>query len=347
MVLFSRMKRIFEQQALTSISDLLSKEQKIVIISHKNPDGDAVGSSLALHHYLNKKNIPSTVVLPDQFPSFLSWMKGAEDVLTFDKQRSEVIDALYHASIIFTLDFNDQSRVGPQMEKYLVNSPATKIMIDHHQEPKDYASFTFSDTSACSTAELIYGFIEANNDVSLIDPSIAECIYTGIMTDSGSFRFSSTSSQTHQIAAHLIDLGLDHTKVHELVYDVNTPDRLRLLGYTLNEKLEIFPDIAFAMIHLTKDEMLSHNTLKGYTEGFVNYALSIQGIKAAAFVKEDDQIVKISFRSKGDIPVNEFAGAHFSGGGHINAAGGKTEVSVEETLEKIKTHIIPFMKKYV
>ncbi len=341
------MNNIFDPQSLESIQKLLTNDANIVIVSHKNPDGDAVGSSLALHHYLAKKNIPSKVILPDQFPSFLGWMKDADNILTFDKHRSEVIDTIYHANIIFTLDFNDQGRVGPQMEKYLVNSPATKIMIDHHQEPKDYATFTFSDTKACSTAELVFEFIEANKDVHLIDEYIAECIYTGIMTDSGSFRFASTSSKTHQIAAKLIDLGLDHTNVHELVYDVNTPDRLRLLGYTLNEKLEIFTDIAFAMIHLTKEEMLSHNTLKGYTEGFVNYALSIQGIKAAAFVKEDDHIVKISFRSKGDIPVNEFAGEHFSGGGHINAAGGKTEVSVEETLQKIKTHIVPFMKKYV
>ena len=166
---------IFKPEWIQEINnDLLNKENNIVIISHKNPDGDAVGSSLALHLYLNKKGIKSTVLLPDQFPSFLNWMTGADDILTFDKQRAECIDKIYHASVIFTLDFNDESRVGPQMEKYLVNSPATKIMIDHHQAPKDYAKYTFSDTEACSTAELIYEYIEANEDVNLITPEIAE-----------------------------------------------------------------------------------------------------------------------------------------------------------------------------
>lgn len=338
--------KIFDQSSLNSIFDLLNEKDTIVIISHKSPDGDAVGSSLALQQYLTLKGIDATVVLPDQYPSFLGWLTGAKNILTFDKKRKETIDLLYKADVIFTLDFNDQKRIGPQMSKYLENSPAIKIMIDHHQAPQDYATYQFSDTNASSTAELVYEFIEAMDDVSLINEAISECIYTGIMTDSGSFRFSCTSPKTHLIAAKLMELGLNQTKVHELVYDVNTPDRLKLLGYTLNEKLEILPEVGFAIISLTMEEMKAHNTLKGYTEGFVNYALSMKGIKAAAFVKEDEGIVKISFRSKGDMPVNEFSGKHFEGGGHINAAGGKTHVSVEETIAQIKQHIVPFITAY-
>lgn len=338
---------IFSSEKLEELFKLLKNKKNIVIIGHKSPDGDSVGSCLALKHYLTKKGISSSVMMPDAFPSFLNWMKDSQEMFIYENNREKSVDLLYNADVIFTLDFNDQKRVGEFASKHLINSPAVKIMIDHHQEPKDYAKYTFSDVNACSTAQLVYEFIEANNDLDLIDEDIAACIYTGIVTDSGSFRFSSTTPKTHEIAGKLIELGLNHSKVHELIYDVNTIDRLNLLGYTLNEKLEVLEDIGVAIISLTTEEMKRFNTLKGYTEGFVNYALSIQGVKIAVFVKEDTNMVKISFRSKGDIPVNEFSKKYFEGGGHINAAGGRCNLSVDETVNSIKEKIQEFSKKYV
>lgn len=339
--------KIFKEEDLQLVFAELTKAKNIVIVSHKSPDGDAVGSTLAFQQYLKIKGYESTVILPDGFPKFLSWMEGANDIKLFDKPKDEAKSLLEQADVIFTLDFNDQTRVGYKMGEVLANSNAFKVMIDHHQEPKNYAKVTFSDVSSCSTAQLVYEFIEANGDLGLLNKSIAEAIYTGIMTDTGSFRFSSTTSKTHEIAGKLIDLGINQSEIHEEVYDVNTPDRLQLLGYTLNNKLELMPEIGVAIISLTTEEMLKFNTLKGYTEGFVNYALSIQGIKVGVFVKEDTDMVKISFRSKGNIPVNEFSKLNFEGGGHINAAGGKSNISVQDTVTKIKELMPQFMAPYI
>lgn len=338
--------KIFSSVELNKVFYLLGNTDKIVIMGHKSPDGDAVSSCLALQHYLNKKGHKSTIILPDGFPDFLDWLPGSENILIYEKEREKCVDIIYHAKVIFTLDFNDQTRVGEYLGKYLENSPAKKIMIDHHQEPKQYATVMFSDVTACSTAQLIYEFIEANDDLSLIDSDIAQCVYTGIVTDSGSFRFSSTTPKTHQIAAFLIENGLNQSKIHELIYDVNTYDRLKLLGYVLNEKLEILADIGVAIISLTMEEMNKMQTRKGYTEGFVNYALSVEGIKIGVFVKEDPDIVKISFRSKGNIPINEFAKTYFEGGGHINAAGGKSNLSVEDTVKLLKDKLHDFSEKH-
>jgi phosphoesterase RecJ-like protein len=338
---------IFKEEELQLVFAELTKAKNIVIVSHKSPDGDAVGSSLAFQQYLTLKGFESTVVLPDGFPKCFSWIEGADEIKFFDKPKDEAKELLEEADIIFTLDFNDQSRVGYKMGDLLAKSIAFKVMIDHHQDPKNYADVTFSDAESCSTAQLIYEFIEANGDLSLLNKSTAEAIYTGIMTDTGSFRFSSTTSKTHEIAGKLIDLGLSQSEIHEEVYDVNTPDRLQLLGYTLNNKMELLPEIGVAIISLTTEEMHKFNTLKGYTEGFVNYALSIQGIKVGVFVKEDTDMVKVSFRSKGSIPVNEFSKLNFEGGGHINAAGGKSDTSVQDTVTKIKSLIPQFMAPYI
>lgn len=338
---------IFSEESLKKLSNSLNNsDQKILILGHKSPDGDAVGSCLALKHYLNILGYDAKVILPDAFPSFLNWMKGKEEILIFEKEWKTCIDLIYNAKLIFTLDFNDQSRVGEKMGHYLSKSPAKKIMIDHHQDPKDYAYITYSDVQSCSTAQLIYELIEANNDLDKINEDIASCIYTGIIMDSGSFRFSSTTPKTHRIAGELIEKGLNQTEIHQRVYDVNTTDRLKLLGYALNEKLEINNEVGVALISLTTEEMNRYNTKKGYTEGFVNYALSVEGIKIAVFIKEDTNLVKISFRSKGDIPVNKFARTFFEGGGHINAAGGKSNLSVLDAVNEVKSKIYEFAKKY-
>lgn len=336
---------IFDTPQLDSLFSELRNAQSILIFGHKNPDGDSIGSTLALFHYLAKKGIKSQVIHPDGFPSFLKWMPGTEEILLFDKNQTQVKEMIAKSEVIFNLDYNEQSRVGKELGELLSNSTATKVMIDHHQQPDDFAQYIFSDVKACSTAQLVYEFIESIGDSALIDEAIGNCIYTGILTDTGSFRFPSVTPKTHRIAADLIEKGVHHSTIHENIYDINTPERLKLLGYTLNNKLEVISEINTALISLTMKEMKEFKTQKGYTEGFVNTALSILGINLAVFVKEDEKIVKISFRSKGNIPVNEFSKLHFGGGGHLNAAGGASNLSVEETLNKIKKELPTFLEQ--
>ncbi|NQX93265.1 MAG: bifunctional oligoribonuclease/PAP phosphatase NrnA [Flavobacteriales bacterium] len=319
--------------------ELCEAHQPIVITGHKSPDGDAVGSTLGLSRYLKKKGLDVTVILPDGFPNFLKWMPEDNEVLIYEDHIAVAKEKIDQAKLIFTLDYNDLSRVG-EMTASLQASDATKIMIDHHQQPSDYAEITFSDTSACSTAQMVYEFIEAADDVSLIDLSIAECLYCGIVTDSGSFRFPSVTAKTHEIVAGLMKAGLNHSKVNMSIYDTNLLERLRLVGYALSEKLEVIEDGRVALIWLSKKELDDHHYRPGDTEGLVNQALSIKGVNCAAFIKEGNNLVKMSLRSKGKFSVNELAREHFDGGGHTNAAGGAfVGMSVQKAVETFK-HVI-------
>lgn len=326
-----------------NIEEILKKSKKIVITTHQSPDGDAIGSSLALFGYLVKKGFDVSVVVPDSFPQFLKWMEGADDIYVYDYEENVVKGLISEADLIFSLDYNDLTRVGGV--GYLIEqSTAYKAMIDHHLHPADFADWMCSDTSSCSTAQLIYNFIEDFNDLDLIDDQIAEGIYCGIMTDSGSFRFPSVQAKTHLIAADLINRGLNHSRIHELVHDVNTLPKLHLLGFALNEKLRVLPNLPVAVIAISSEELSRFNYKKGDTEGLVNYALSLEGVQMAAFIKEDDNKVKMSFRSKGDIAVNEFSSQNFSGGGHKNAAGGVSFASFEETVTLFESKIVEFLK---
>ena len=326
-----------------NIEEILKKSKKIVITTHQSPDGDAIGSSLALFGYLVKKGFDVSVVVPDNFPKFLKWMEGAENVHVYDYEENVVKGLISEADLIFSLDYNDLTRVGG-IGDLIEKSTAYKAMIDHHLHPADFADWMCSDTSSCSTAQLIYNFIEDFNDLDLIDDQIAEGIYCGIMTDSGSFRFPSVQAKTHLIAADLINRGLNHSRIHELVHDVNTLPKLHLLGFALNEKLRVLPNVPVAVIAISWEELKQFNYKKGDTEGLVNYALSLEGIEMAAFIKGDDDKVKMSFRSKGDIAVNEFSSQNFSGGGHKNAAGGISFTSFEETVELFESKIVEFLK---
>ena len=326
-----------------NIEEILKKSKKIVITTHQSPDGDAIGSSLALFGYLVKKGFDVSVVVPDSFPQFLKWMEGADDIHVYDYEENVVKGLISEADLIFSLDYNDLTRVGG-VGNLIEKSTAYKAMIDHHLHPADFADWMCSDTSSCSTAQLIYNFIEDFNDLDLIDDQIAEGIYCGIMTDSGSFRFPSVQAKTHLIAADLINRGLNHSRIHELVHDVNTLPKLHLLGFALNEKLRVLPNVPVAVIAINCEELSRFNYKKGDTEGLVNYALSLEGIEMAAFIKEDDNKVKMSFRSKGDIAVNEFSSQNFSGGGHKNAAGGVSFTSFEETVKLFESKIVEFLK---
>lgn len=332
----------FEQ--VTALKKLLSSSKRIAIVPHKNPDGDAIGSTLALSHYLSKKGHVTQVLAPNDFPKFLKWMPGATEILNFERHNTEVKKYIENADLIFTLDFNDFGRVG-QMAECLENASAQFIMVDHHQQPSDYAVITYSDVTMSSTCEMVYTLIDAMGDRDLIDSDIANCLYTGIMTDTGSFKFKATTSKTHRIVAELMDKGADNTAIHEKVYDTNSPSRLHLLGCAL-KNMVILEEFNTAYITLTQEELDRYDYEKGDTEGFVNYGLTLNNIRfAVIFIENKDEgIFKISFRSVGDFSVNEFARNHFEGGGHTNAAGGKSEKSLQETIDYFIS-LLPNYKK--
>jgi nanoRNase/pAp phosphatase (c-di-AMP/oligoRNAs hydrolase) len=323
-------------QDIQAIQLLLSTPKKIAIIPHRGPDGDAMGSTLGLYHFLLKNNHHPVVVSPNEFPDFLAWMPGSETVKIYEKDKENCTKILEDAEVIFTLDFNALHRTG-EMETVLEKLTAPFIMIDHHQKPDDYATFTYSDTSFGSTCEMLYNFILFLGKKEDIDKTIGTCIYTGILTDSGSFRFPKTTGNTHRIVAELIDLGVENTEIPTLLFDNSSYGRLQLLGRAL-QNMKVITEHKTAYTTLTQDELNAFDYVKGDTEGIVNYGLSIKGILFTAIFIENtaEKIIKISFRSQGDFDVNQFARDHFHGGGHRNAAGGKSEVSMEETINKFE-----------
>lgn len=325
-----------KKEDIQALGVLLSTPKKIAIIPHRSPDGDAMGSTLALYHFLLKLNHQPIVIAPNEFPEFLEWLPGAESVLIFEKNKENTTKILEEAELIFTLDFNALHRTG-EMEQVLNKLKVPFIMIDHHQSPDDYAQFTYSDTAFGSTCEMIYNFILLLDKKEMLDQTIATCIYTGILTDSGSFRFPKTTGTTHRIIADLIDLGAENTIIPTLLFDNNSFDRLQLLGRAL-QNMKVFQEYKTTYISLSQKELDTFHYVKGDTEGIVNYGLTIKGIVFAAIFIEhkDENIIKISFRSQGNFDVNQFAREHFNGGGHINAAGGKSNLSLKETITKFE-----------
>lgn len=330
---------------IDTVKVLLSKPQKIVIIPHKNPDGDAIGSTLALWHYLQNRGQEATIVSPNDYPKFLKWMPSNEAILNFETKNTQAKKALKEATLIFTLDFNHFGRTG-QLEPLLEASEAKFIMIDHHQTPSDYATVMYSDVNMSSTCEMVYNFIEFLGDTDKITSEMANCIYTGIMTDTGSFKFRSTSSRTHRVVADLIDKGADNIAIHNKIYDTNSPSRLHLLGCALNNMV-VLEEYRTAYITLSQKELDQHGYKKGDTEGLVNYGLTLENIRfAVIFIENKEEgIIKISFRSEGDFSVNEFARNHFHGGGHNNAAGGKSDVSIAETAKSFESLLEQYKDK--
>ena len=331
------------EQSILEITSALSQSNKIVIVPHKGPDGDAIGSSLGLYHFLKDKGHTANVVVPNDFPHFLKWLPGQEAILNYENEKAHCDELIDQADIIFTLDFNMLERAGDLVEP-LKAAQATFIMIDHHPEPSDYADHTYSDAAMSSTCQMVYKFIQKLRALKHITPEIATCLYTGIMTDTGSFRYRSTSSETHRVIADLIDKGADNTAIHQNVFDTFTHDKLRLLGVAL-QNLRVNRELRTAYITLSQEELDTYNFKKGDTEGFVNYGLSMEGIIFAVIFIEHkaDGLVKMSFRSKGSFSVNQFARNHFNGGGHLNAAGGKSELSLEETVAQFN-EVLPLYK---
>ena len=318
------------------LQSLLATPKKIAIIPHRNPDGDAMGSTLGWYHFLLQLNHQPIVIAPNDFPEFLAWMPGSEKVVIYENNKPKTTAILQECELIFTLDFNALHRTG-EMENVLKTLTVPFIMIDHHQMPDDFATITYSDTSFGSTCQMVYNTICYLGKKDLIDLTIGTCLYTGILTDSGSFRFPKTTGEVHRIIAEFIDLGVKNTEIPNLLFDNNSYDRMQLLGKAL-QNMKVIPEHKTAYTSLSQKELYDFHYVKGDTEGFVNYGLSIKGIVfAAIFIENKDEgIVKISFRSQGDFDVNEFARSHFNGGGHINAAGGKSIDTLANTITKFE-----------
>lgn len=314
----------------------LNTSKKVLITTHQKPDGDAMGSSLGLYHFLIQLGHTVTVISPTNWANFLDWMPGINLVVDFDKNKERCKQLVDEAEVIFCLDFNVLHRTK-HLEPLLLHANCIKILIDHHQQPqKEAFNFGISNTAKSSTCEMVYDFIVESGNSNLINIDVATCLYTGLMTDTGSFRFPSCTASVHRMIAFFKDLGLQHTPIHDHIYDNFLENRLRFIGFVLNNRMEVLYEYNTAVMHVYRADLAKYDIKTGDTEGLVNYLLTIQGIKLAAIVIDRDEERKWSFRSKGNIDVNTFARNHFEGGGHFNAAGGRSDDGVDTTLQKFK-----------
>jgi bifunctional oligoribonuclease and PAP phosphatase NrnA len=326
---------------LSSLQSLLSIPKNIVITTHRNPDGDAIGSSLAVYHYLSQFGHSVRVMAPSEYPDFLSWMPGASEILIYDLNAEQGNEWLNNADIIFALDYNDLERVD-KMGETIAACKCPKVLIDHHLYPESFADYVLSDVSASSTCELVYDFIEQLGHLNRIDRRVGDALFTGILTDTGSFKYS-TSPKLFRIVADLIDRGVDDVRLQELIFNSLEEKQLRLLGHCLYNRMEILDEYHTGIITLTKEDYEKYGISRGDTEGIVNFLLKLKNVKVAAFIHEQPTITKLSLRSKGEFSVQEIAKQHFKGGGHRNASGGSSYSGLTATVKKFKA-LLPAYK---
>lgn len=331
-----------DKNEVERVKALLTPGKKIVITTHTNPDGDAIGSSLGMYHYLKRKGCQPAVIVPNAYPDFLAWMPGENVVMNFQWKTEHGARLIADAELIFSLDYNGLARTD-KMENYLKNAPAPKVMIDHHLLPDTFALHTFSNTEASSTSEMVFDFIAAAGDEELINSDVATCLYAGILTDTGGFQFPITSPKVHRITALLIERGADNSMIYQKIFNTFTESRLRLFGYCLVEKMKLFPELKTAVIALNREELQRFHIKTGDTEGLVNYPLKMDSINFAALIIDRTEKIKLSFRSKGSFDTNKFSRAHFSGGGHKNASGGQSSETLDAVLKKFE-EVIPAYK---
>ncbi|MEJ2003799.1 MAG: DHH family phosphoesterase [Cyclobacteriaceae bacterium] len=332
-------------QNIKAFKALLETPQQVVITTHHKPDADALGSSLALRSYLIGLGHEVHVISPTDYPDFLKWMDGNDEVIIYNENREEESAKLVEdATLIFCLDFSSLHRINELGEEVRA-SAAKKVLIDHHLQPEEFADFVQWSTQAAATAELLYELICDLGDRDKIDKSIAEALYAGIMTDTGSFHHSNVTRNVFRICGELVELGADTARVSKLVYDTNSIDRIKFLGFALSERLTVLPELKTAYFAISADDLKKYHSRTGDTEGLVNYALSIEGIIFAAVIIDRTEAVKMSFRSIGDFSVNTFARKHFGGGGHKNAAGGKSTDTLEETVTKFESLVKDYEKE--
>jgi bifunctional oligoribonuclease and PAP phosphatase NrnA len=320
-------------QKINELKQLLTTRSKIVITTHQNPDGDAIGSVLGLSLFFQKCGHEVQPIVPNEYPEFLQWLPDNKTVINYNKRKKTADQIFAEADMIFQLDYNDSKRINDMQD--IVNSvKAKKIMIDHHPYPQLKVDFSLSSTTVSSTAELIYEFIHALDGGDLIDKSIATCIYTGILTDTGCFSYNSSHARTFEIVSQLLRLKIEKDEIYRHVYENFSARRMQLLGYCLNEKMQVFPEFNTALITINLEEQKRYDFATGDSEGFVNLPLSIKGVHFSAFFMEKKDKIKISFRSRGKFAVNSFSEKYFSGGGHTNASGGESELSLNDTIKK-------------
>jgi phosphoesterase RecJ-like protein len=325
-----------ENEIFTALKNLLCEAgKKIVIVPHENPDGDAIGSAIGLAEIMKNIGHKVQIISPGDYPDFLKWFSSEIEIFVFDKNKSNAKAAFKNADILFCVDFNEAKRAG-ELEKYITDFDKTKILIDHHPYPVTFCDYTVSEPSYSSTAELIFDVTRKLNFENHITHNAAEALYTGIMTDTGSFSHNTSNPNTFKVVSELMVHGINTDKIQSNVYHNFSGSRMKLLGYCLNEKMEVFPEHRAAVIFISKEELERFNFKPGDTEGFVNYPLSINNIVFSALFIEKDDFVKASFRSKGDFPANVFSRDHFEGGGHLNAAGGETKLPLNEAVEKFR-----------
>jgi len=323
-------------QSINAFYSKLSEPKKVIITTHQKPDGDAMGSSLGLLHFLTQLGHSVTIISPTNWAGFLKWMPGANNVVNFELSKEVAVTTMQEAELLFCLDFNVLHRTK-HMEPVLAGLSCTKILIDHHEQPQvDYFDYGVSNTAKSSTCEMVYDFIVDSGHDDKLNVEIAQCLYTGVMTDTGSFRFQSTTASVHRMVARLKDTGFNHTLVHDSIYDSFLENRLRFIGHALLNRMEVLYEYNTAIMSISKGDLLRFQLKTGDTEGLVNYLLTIQGIRFGALVIDRDEERKWSFRSKGSFDVNTFARKHFEGGGHYNAAGGRTDDSLDGTVWTFK-----------
>jgi phosphoesterase RecJ-like protein len=334
-----------KNKSYNALKGVLKTKPNILITTHRSPDGDAMGSSLALYQVLLEVGHQVSLIVPNNYPLFLQWLPFNDEVIEFEGNEQNAEKFIQQAELIFCLDFNDLKRTD-MMFNSLKKTNAKYVMIDHHQDPSSFSDFCYSVPGASSTAQLIYEFIDHMGWLEYLNIDIAKCIYTGIVTDTGSFRFSSIDAKTHIIAAKLIEIGLNTSEVHQKLFDNNKESRLKLLGYCINDKLEVLKRYKTSIMSLSSIELERFKFVKGDTEGFVNYALSIEDVVLTAFFVQDKDKVKISFRSQNNFRTNLLSKTHFKGGGHINAAGGIYYGSIEDAIAKFKK-VLPNYEKEI
>lgn len=315
------------------LKKIIDNADNIAVITHKNPDGDAIGSALALQLFLKNRKKNVQVIVPGDYPLFLKWLPGTKDVVIFEHEETQARKAVLGADLIFALDFNMTERIE-DMDKVYKEANGIKFLIDHHPNPDNIAEHIFSDISVSSTAELLYWFLNQVFQHPELDKDIAVCLFTGIMTDTGCFNFNASLPGTYRAVAELLSFGIDKDEIFDLVYNNFSEHRMRLLGYCLDKKMQVFQSHAAACISITREELKKYHFVRGDEEGMVNYPLSVKGVSLAAIFIEKEDHIKISFRSKGNVPANRIARDHFNGGGHKNAAGGKYYAPLSDTIKK-------------
>lgn len=335
----------FDKDTCKKVKEWLRNDVKrIVVIPHVNPDGDAIGSTLGLNDVLNNAGFESHVIVPNDFPVYLNWLGSEVSPLIYEQNIEQCHKLIDQADALFFLDFNDVKRLG-KLEEYLNAKTKKIVLIDHHPDPQIKADFTFSDTNVSSTAELVYDFVEAIDMLDHLGVTGANALLTGIIADTGSFSHNASRPPMYNIVGELIKRGADKEKINESLYNNFSEKRMRLLGYCLSEKMEIFPQYRTALIWLSADELKRFDFHPGDTEGFVNYPLSVKGVVFSVFFMEKYDQVKISFRSKGSFATNDFSGAHFNGGGHRNASGGETKLPMDEALALFRELLPQYSEK--